>query len=746
MKAVQAHFADLLFGREFRIGSRLVVVLPESGLIGFVAEPAVAGLFVREPTVAGGLVAEFTFAVGFVAELAIAGLFVCEPTVAGGLVAGFTFAVGFVAELAVAEFLGSPVVAVGGFFAAGLIAERAARFVAVAVTFVRTGAVALPFVAETAARFVECRTVVLRKVGIVRRPLDGLAVIGRLLRIGSITLQTRATLDTLRRSGHGTLTLVASETRKHRGRVVFKVFHNQFECLRGKVNRIFRIKAYCVPDSEIKAAGRYKLRRFCVIFASINNARRRLPGISPRRLSMNMNREILRHCAPQYRLEHHRAAHGHRLSTAIAGRSGRSAIRHATIGALAIGVSIFNFIYWNCSFVRMGTSGLTAQAFGARQLPRMHQHAGRGRCSWPEEWALLMLLLQYPLGQAGAVGTSTATNMIARVLLRPHLGRAGGDSCCSASTAGLSGMQNAPHPDVDRPSRSKRGPCAVQPLVLRLRTAGWGSPASATARSSRSGSRRGAGRRAALRHATAGVHDRASTGRRWSNLRPLRRLLRRQPRHHACARSASWPSTPSSQGRRPAWTNRTLLAVNTHAAAVVYALLVHERRIRIRRRSADGPIHRRTRRRRSLRRLPAPLRSAWGAGRRRCCSSASTSAGGATWWGVFAACTAPESPADDRRNGRRVHRAGSSPIPVASSPCPSSWTASWSARPATRVMRDSMILGRRSVYFAIFFACYAADRQQRAVAAPSLLYMLLRGVLQYFMTHRLRSIYVKATV
>ena len=208
-------------------------MLPESGLIGFVAEPAVAGLFVR------------------------------EPTVAGGLVAGFTFAVGFVAELAVAEFLGSPVVAVGGFFAAGLIAERAARFVAVAVTFVRTGAVALPFVAETAARFVECRTVVLRKVGIVRRPLDGLAVIGRLLRIG-ITLQTRATLDTLRRSGHGTLTLVASETRKHRGRVVFKVFHNQFECLRGKVNRIFRIKAYCVPDSEIKAAGRYKFAAFAL--------------------------------------------------------------------------------------------------------------------------------------------------------------------------------------------------------------------------------------------------------------------------------------------------------------------------------------------------------------------------------------------------------------------------------------------------------------------------------------------------
>lgn len=34
------------------------------------------------------------------------------------------------------------------------------------------------------------------------------------------------------------------------------------------------------------------------------------------------------------------------------------------IGAIAIGVTIFNFIYWNFSFLRMGTSGFTAQAYG----------------------------------------------------------------------------------------------------------------------------------------------------------------------------------------------------------------------------------------------------------------------------------------------------------------------------------------------------------------------------------------------
>lgn len=38
------------------------------------------------------------------------------------------------------------------------------------------------------------------------------------------------------------------------------------------------------------------------------------------------------------------------------------------IGAIALGGMIFNFIYWNFSFLRMGTSGFTAQAFGARNL------------------------------------------------------------------------------------------------------------------------------------------------------------------------------------------------------------------------------------------------------------------------------------------------------------------------------------------------------------------------------------------
>lgn len=49
---------------------------------------------------------------------------------------------------------------------------------------------------------------------------------------------------------------------------------------------------------------------------------------------------------------------------AIAGHIGDA----TTIGAIAVGSMIFNVMYWLFGFLRMGTSGLTSQALGARQL------------------------------------------------------------------------------------------------------------------------------------------------------------------------------------------------------------------------------------------------------------------------------------------------------------------------------------------------------------------------------------------
>ena len=72
---------------------------------------------------------------------------------------------------------------------------------------------------------------------------------------------------------------------------------------------------------------------------------------------MTMNREILRIALPKIVSNITVPLMGI-VSTAIAGHWGADSA--ATIGALAIGVSIFNFIYWNCSFVRMGTAASTA--------------------------------------------------------------------------------------------------------------------------------------------------------------------------------------------------------------------------------------------------------------------------------------------------------------------------------------------------------------------------------------------------
>ena len=83
------------------------------------------------------------------------------------------------------------------------------------------------------------------------------------------------------------------------------------------------------------------------------------------------------------------------FSTAIAGHTGDSA---ATIGALAVGVSIFNFIYWNCSFIRMGTSGMTAQAFGAQDFATTTAMLVRA-VGISAILGMIVLVLQYPLGE-----------------------------------------------------------------------------------------------------------------------------------------------------------------------------------------------------------------------------------------------------------------------------------------------------------------------------------------------------------
>jgi len=66
------------------------------------------------------------------------------------------------------------------------------------------------------------------------------------------------------------------------------------------------------------------------------------------------------------------------------------------IAAIALATMVFNLIYWNFGFLRMGTSGLTAQAFGAEDKEEYLNVLVRGIVI-ALSVAVMLLLLQYPI-------------------------------------------------------------------------------------------------------------------------------------------------------------------------------------------------------------------------------------------------------------------------------------------------------------------------------------------------------------
>lgn len=66
------------------------------------------------------------------------------------------------------------------------------------------------------------------------------------------------------------------------------------------------------------------------------------------------------------------------------------------LGAVALGTVIFNFIYWGFSFLRMGTSGFTAQAYGERNKKESFSILIRAMLI-SSIASLLIILLQIPI-------------------------------------------------------------------------------------------------------------------------------------------------------------------------------------------------------------------------------------------------------------------------------------------------------------------------------------------------------------
>lgn len=69
------------------------------------------------------------------------------------------------------------------------------------------------------------------------------------------------------------------------------------------------------------------------------------------------------------------------ISVPLLGLSDTIVIGHlpdpAALGGVALGTTIFNLAFWSFGFLRMGTTGLTAQALGARNAEEVSAHLGR---------------------------------------------------------------------------------------------------------------------------------------------------------------------------------------------------------------------------------------------------------------------------------------------------------------------------------------------------------------------------------
>ena len=133
------------------------------------------------------------------------------------------------------------------------------------------------------------------------------------------------------------------------------------------------------------------------------------------------------------------------VDTALMGRLGSEIF----IGAVALGGILFNFIYWGFGFLRMGTTGMTAQAYGEKNpkesaaiLGRALLVAGAG--------GLLLILLQNVFGAIGfsLIQGDEVVKTFARQYFNIRIFAAPATISIGAFHGWFLGMQNARYPMV----------------------------------------------------------------------------------------------------------------------------------------------------------------------------------------------------------------------------------------------------------------------------------------------------------
>ena len=117
------------------------------------------------------------------------------------------------------------------------------------------------------------------------------------------------------------------------------------------------------------------------------------------------------------------------------------------LGAVGIGGIIFSFIYWGFGFLRMATTGLTAQAFGEKDLPECGRLLIRAVCIGITA-SLLLLICQWQFADISflLMDTSPEVEHLARIYFHIRIYAAPATLCLHAFHGVFLGLQNARYP------------------------------------------------------------------------------------------------------------------------------------------------------------------------------------------------------------------------------------------------------------------------------------------------------------
>lgn len=162
------------------------------------------------------------------------------------------------------------------------------------------------------------------------------------------------------------------------------------------------------------------------------------------------------------------------VGTAVAGHlPAEDGLGAATfIGAISVGAMLFNLLYWNFSFLRTGTGGLTAQAFGRGDMHECARIFVRGICL-AAGVALVTLALQIPFVSAAlwVVQGSPEVESLARRYFMARIWAAPATLSLMAFSGWFVGMQDS----VSSMGKDLvvNGVNIVASLILSLGIGGW---------------------------------------------------------------------------------------------------------------------------------------------------------------------------------------------------------------------------------------------------------------------------------